>query len=83
LAYYNIEPWGSTIEGLRHACTASTVANIGLLQVNPKAARGDKYGISKFTIGVDVPKHNETLSSDERAKKIKDFFMRIATKKKG
>lgn len=78
MAYYNIEPWGSPIDGLRHACTASTVANVGLLQVNPKSVRGNRYGIDKFTIGVNVTKRAEELSPDERTEKIRSFFMSIA-----
>lgn len=78
MAYYNLEPWGSSIEGLRHACTASTVANVGLLQVNPKAVRGNRYGLEKFTIGVNVTKQAEKLSPADRAEKIRSFFMSIA-----
>lgn len=78
MAYYNIEPWGSSIEGLRHACTASTVANVGLLQVNPKSVRGNRYGIEKFTIGVNITKQAEKLSPDERVEKIRSFFMGIS-----
>lgn len=83
MAYYNIEPWGSSLEGLRHACTASTVATVGLLQVNPKAVRGNRYSIDKFTIGVNVTKRADGLSSDDRAKKIKSFFMGIARNTNG
>lgn len=83
MAYYNIEPWGSSLEGLRHACTASTVARVGLLQVNPKAVRGNKFGIDKFAIGVNVTKQAEKLSPGERVEKIKSFFMSISRNKDG
>ena len=78
MAYYNLEPWGSTIDGLRHACTASTVATMGVMQVNPKAARGNKYSLEKFAIGVNIGKESEGMSKGDRAKKIKSFFMSIA-----
>jgi hypothetical protein len=77
IAYYNIEPWGSIVDGYRSASIASTTANVALATVNPKKLRSRPYKIDDFLIGVRK-KQTEPI---DRVKSIKDTLMALSKKR--
>jgi hypothetical protein len=62
VAYYNIEPWGQQIDGMRSALNTSAVYNAGLMQADPKKLRNKPFKPEQFYVGVN----NETIKSKPR-----------------
>lgn len=77
MAYYNIEPWGSSVDGLRHAATASTMANVGLMIANPKRLRSRPFNINDFTVGTTSKKVVQKRQSWEQQKALFNAFCPI------
>lgn len=78
LVYYNLEPWGSKIEGYRSASISAITANASL------AASGSKkrpYKLEDFLIGVKEVKATYN-NEDERVRSIRNTLMAMATRSK-
>lgn len=95
--YYSIEPWGSIIDGYRNASISSTIANMGLFAVNPKAIKNNMFTLQQFLVGVkngtsynkeNIKNKNSPKSSEENDEKLKmarrmrETLMAIARKTK-
>jgi hypothetical protein len=55
-AYYELEPWGDKLHGMRAALQTSTIYNAGILSVNPKEFDKFKTSPTDFFIGVGPEK---------------------------
>lgn len=55
ISFYELEPWGSEIEGIRHAVTAASSANAGLMMAAPKQLSKRPYKPKDFYVGVPSP----------------------------
>ena len=56
MAYYEIEPWGSQVDGVRAAVNTSAVYNAALLLANPKKFKSSQCKPEDFLVGVNKPK---------------------------
>jgi len=56
IGYYEIEPWGSQIEGMRTAANTSAVYNAGLMNAAPKEYNRNPAKPTQFFIGVTLPR---------------------------
>ena len=62
MAYYNVEPWGSKIDGMRMAANTAGVYNAGLMMSNPKKLRQKACKPEDFYIGVDHQQKKKGLT---------------------
>lgn len=53
VAFYELEPWGESLNGMRMAANTSAVLNAGLMMANPKRLRSKPFHPKDFWIGVN------------------------------
>jgi hypothetical protein len=53
VAYYNVEPWGSRVDGMRMAVSTAATYNAGLMMNDPKRLRNNPFKAEDFYVGVD------------------------------
>lgn len=51
VAFYELEPWGSHINGLRASVNTAAVYNSGLMVANPKKLRSKPFDAKDFFVG--------------------------------
>lgn len=79
IAYYDYEPWGSYIDGYRHAVTASAAVNAGLMTANPKMLRDKAFKPEQFGVGLrdmNEPK-GSTITKDKKWEEQKAMLNRV------
>lgn len=67
-AYYEVEPWGSKIEGVRMASNTCAVFNAGLMNASPKQYNNKRSKPKDFFIGVVPPIRRRPTSQELKAK---------------
>jgi hypothetical protein len=64
--YYEVEPWGSEISGVRSAVNTSAIYNSGLMMADPKRLRTKPFQPKDFYVGiVDKKAKTRTLKGDK------------------
>lgn len=61
MAYYEVEPWGSKLDGIRMASNTSAVFNAGLMNASPKQYNSKRSKPKDFFIGIaeePIKKHS-------------------------
>lgn len=67
MAYYEVEPWGSQLDGVRMAHNTSAVFNAGLMNANPKRYNSNRSKPKDFFIGItETPKKRPTWQQLKR-----------------
>lgn len=56
MSFYELEPWGAEVEGIRHAVSAASSANAGLMVAAPKQLKRRPYKPKDFFVGVTSSK---------------------------
>lgn len=80
IAFYNIEPWGSVVDGYRNASISSVIANAALAATATKGSRRKTYKLEDFLIG--ITSNSEELSDeDKRIKNIHETLMALSNRK--
>ena len=64
MAYYALEPWGSTVDGYRQALTCATVANAGLMQAAPKTLKKNPFHPKDFLLSTSS-KRSQTIEEQK------------------
>lgn len=71
MAFYELEPWGDSLHGIRDATNTAAVYNAALIMSNPKQFKRKPFAPKDFCIGVNMgyeskPKRKITWQ-DQRA----------------
>jgi hypothetical protein len=78
MAYYTCEPWGSEVEGQRHAVTSSTIANVGLGISNPKRLKSKPFKVKDFLVSGSKKEKSKGIDVE----RTRNMFLGIAKKTK-
>lgn len=82
MAYYEAEPWGSSLEGVRMAHNTAAVFNAGLMNASPKQYNSKRAKPKDFFIGVHDPsKQVRRLSPQVLKQKFLSCFPSSMVKK--
>ena len=68
-AYYEIEPWGARLEGIRLASINSSIYNAGLMVANPKKLRSKPFTPDQFYVGVSMDQRSNLKQVSWKAKR--------------
>ena len=68
MAFYKVEPWGDSINGIRMAVNTAAVYNAGLMISNPKKLRSNPFYPKQFFVGINEPKKRVQTWQEQRAK---------------
>lgn len=60
-AYYELEPWGSQLDGIRMAYNTSTVFNAGLMNASPKQYNSKRSRPKHFFVGVNQVERDKPM----------------------
>ena len=76
VAYYNIEPWGEKVDGMRAALNTSAIYNAGLMNADPKRLKSKPFTPEQFYVGINPTEVNSksTPSWKEQKKTFNKFF---------
>ena len=77
IQYYQLEPWGSIVDGYRNASTGLTLANIAS---GFSGKKGKRFKIENFLIGVDRGEIQKPKGSV--ARNLRDAFLQFVKKDK-
>lgn len=65
-AFYELEPWGDNVNGVRMAVNTAAVYNSGLMVADPKRLRSNPFYPKQFFIGVNKGKKKKEMWQDQR-----------------
>jgi hypothetical protein len=68
-AFYELEPWGSKLDGMRMGLNTASVLNAGMMALDPKRLRNKPYKAQDFFIG--VAKHSRPKRKEESWETVK------------
>lgn len=80
LCYYEIEPWGATLDGLRIASATSAIYNAGLMVSNPRKLKAKHFSPDQFYIGVGKEQKKVVKRPWREQRKIYDKILGEAKK---
>lgn len=69
IAYYEVEPWGGNVDGIRAASNTAAVYNAGLMQADPKRLRSNPFTAEQFYVGVKSNSKTKKVLRDWENKK--------------
>ena len=79
MAFYELEPWGNNVDGLRMASNTAAVYNAGLMMADPKKLRTKPFLPKQFYIGINEGKKKPQTWQDQR-KRLEMAFPRGKSK---
>lgn len=84
IAYYEVEPWGGQVDGIRAASTTAAVYNAGLMQADPKRLRSNPFTAEQFYVGIksNTKTKTETKTVILDWEKKKNSFSKVFGKAK-
>lgn len=68
MAFYQVEPWGDSINGVRMAVNTAAVYNAGLMMSDPKRLRTSPFYPKQFFVGVTEGKKKVQTWQEQKAK---------------
>jgi hypothetical protein len=80
-AYYAVEPWGESLNGLRSASITAAAYNSGLMVADPKRFNKKPFQPSDFFVGVEPSVEKKKPGMDDTWK-IKQQMLNVIAKVK-
>lgn len=68
MAFYQVEPWGDSINGIRMAVNTAAVYNAGLMTSDPKRLRSNPFYPKQFFVGINSGKKKVQTWQEQRSK---------------
>jgi hypothetical protein len=68
MAFYQVEPWGDSVNGVRMAVNTAAVYNAGLMMADPKRLRTNPFYPKQFFVGINEGQRKVSSWQDQREK---------------